>query len=166
MKDNKKEQTYSYYSRILKEPFDTIEELNLAEEAYYVQIKAKEDKAAAKKADALKVEEAFKALNAARKAYKEDMTSIVDAYTEALKELKEDFAADKAEIEETLAEAEEAYKAALKEFNDKHPEGYHLTLRDGDFETTVSGGRTTTTDKTATKCQKSLFDIFDSLFNF
>ena len=59
-----------FYSKVLKEPFNSIEELMEAEEAYYAKLKAKEDKAAEKKADAVKVEEAFKSLNASRKAYK------------------------------------------------------------------------------------------------
>ena len=42
---------YGYFSKLLKEPFDTIEELQEAEEAYYAKQKAKEDAAAMKKAD-------------------------------------------------------------------------------------------------------------------
>ena len=34
---------YGYYSRVLKEPFDTLTELAEAEEAYYAKLKAKED---------------------------------------------------------------------------------------------------------------------------
>ena len=32
----------------------------------------------------------------------------------------------------------------LKEFTDKYPEGYHITLKDGDFETTISGSNNVT----------------------
>ena len=66
-------QDYGYYSKVLKEPFDSIEELKEAEEAYYARLKAKEDQAAAKKAEAKKVEDTFIALNAVRKAYKAEM---------------------------------------------------------------------------------------------
>lgn len=136
--NQKSVQSFAYYSRLLKEPFDTVEELNEAEEAYYAKQKAKEDKAAKKKADAQKVEDAFKALNAARKHYKEQLATITENYTAQLKELKEAFAEAKELVEKNLAYAEGTYSDALKAFTDKYPEGYHLTLKDGDFETTIS----------------------------
>jgi chromosome segregation ATPase len=129
---------YGYFSKLLKEPFDTIEELQEAEEAYYAKQKAKEDAAAQKKTDALKVEAAFKALNAARKTYKEELTQLTKEYAESLDNLKKAFELGKKDIHNQLAEAEEAYQAALKEFDTAHPEGYHVTLHDGDFETTLS----------------------------
>ena len=52
-KINKKtDVSYGYYSKVLMKPFDTIEELQIAEGEYYAKIKAKEDAAKAKKADA------------------------------------------------------------------------------------------------------------------
>ena len=42
--NQKSVQSFAYYSRLLKEPFDTVEELNEAEEAYYAKQKAKEVK--------------------------------------------------------------------------------------------------------------------------
>ena len=129
---------YGFYSRLLNEPFDTVEALVAAEEAYKAKQKAKEDKAAAKKADAKKVEEAFKNLNLARKTYKADLNEATDVYREALTTLKSTFEETANRVRANLAAAEDAYKAALKEFADKYPEGYHLTLKDGDFETTIS----------------------------
>jgi chromosome segregation ATPase len=154
-------QEYSYYSRVLNEPFETIEELREAEEAYYAKLKAKEDAAASKKADAKKVEDAFKALNAARKTYKDDLTVLTKQYSEDLVNLKNCFEKYRDEIKATLAEAEEAYSTALKNFTEKYPEGYHLTLKDGDFETTISGAR-----KTAAKPTGNFLDLFDLFFNF
>jgi uncharacterized protein with gpF-like domain len=148
---------YGYFSKLLKEPFDSIEELREAEEAYCAKQKAKEDAAAMKKADALKVEDAFKALNAARKTYKENLTQLTKEYAESLDNLKKAFELGKKDIHNQLAEAEEAYQAALKEFADKHPEGYHLTLRDGDFETTISKQ---TSDSVPTKKPIDFFDLF------
>jgi chromosome segregation ATPase len=139
--------TYSYYSKLLKEPFDSVEELALAEEAYYAKQKAKTEKALAKKADAQKVEDAFKALNTARKSYKEDLTQLTTEYAESLENLKKAFELGKKDIHDNLAAAEEAYSTALKAFTDKYPEGYHLTLKDGDFETTISSSSKTFTDK-------------------
>lgn len=156
------ENNYCYYSKILKEPFDSLSELNEAEEAYFAKQKAKEDAAAKKKADALKVEEAFKELNATRKLYKEELTECTKWYSEELVKLKKDFETAKKKIEANLATAEDAYAAALKEFTNAHPEGYHLTLKDSDFETTISGGRQVSEKAPST----AINSIFDLLFNF
>ena len=166
MKKNN-DRTFAYYSRILKEPFDSVSELREAEEAYYAKQKAKEDKAAQKKADAIKVEEAFKALNAARKTYKEKLTQLTTEYSEALTKLKEAFETGKADIHAALAKAEDDYSKSLKSFTEKYPEGYHLTLKDGDFETTISSN--CTDNRTATENKETnglkLFDLFDLIFN-
>jgi hypothetical protein len=107
----------------------------------------KEDKAAVKKADATRVEEAFKTLNKARKAYKENLIELTDRYAKDLAALKETFEADKADINKLLASAEESYANILKAFTAKYPEGYHLTLKDGDFETTISSVHTADSGK-------------------
>lgn len=152
--------TYAFYSKVLKEPFETLEELAAAEEAHYAKLKAKEDKANQKKADAKKVEEAFVALNAARKAYKDDLIKVTKTYSDDLTRLKHAFETEKATIKATLATAEDTYAAALKEFTDKYPEGYHLTLKDGDFETTISGGRSEATNNK----QLTAADLFNWIF--
>jgi chromosome segregation ATPase len=134
----KTEVEYSYYSRVLNKPFDSIEELKEAENAYYAEIKAKEDKAATKKADAAKVEAAFKAMNQARREYKESLTQLTEEYSKALTDLKKAFETGKADIHSKMAEAEDNYSKALAEFTAKYPEGFHITLKDSDFETTIS----------------------------
>ena len=159
-----------YYSKVLKEPFESIEALMEAEEAYYAKLKAKEDAAAQKKADAVIVEEAFKALNAARKAYKEDLNEVTRVYSEGLVALKEKFEESCKAIKDTLAAAEVDYANALKAFTEKH-DSYHLTLKDGDFETTISS-QTTNNDNTKTSSYRESFnskrinDLFDLIFNF
>lgn len=147
---------YGFYSKLLKEPFDSIDELKEAEEAYYAKQKAKEDAAAQKKADAQKVDDAFKALNAARKVYKENLTELTKEYAESLEELKKAFELGKQDIHNKLAEAEEAYQAALKEFTDRY-DSYHLSLKDGDFETTISKQ---TTENAPAKKAVDIFDLF------
>ena len=149
--------SYAFYSRVLNKPFDSLDLLNQAEADYYAEVHAKEARAAAKKADASKVEEAFRALNAARKSYKNDLMTITSDYAETLKKLRAAFDSDKAAVQQRLANAEAAYEAALREFNEKHPEGYHLTLKDGDFETTISSR--------ATHPEAAKFsDLFELLF--
>ena len=153
--DTKAETTFNYgfYSRVLQKPFDTLSELMAAEDKYFAEQKAKEDKTAKKKADAQKVEETFKALNAARKAFKEDLAQLTEEYSEELTTLKKAYELGKKDIRDKLATAEANHEAAIKEFNDKYPEGYHMTLKDGDFETTIER-----------KTSAEASDAFDSFF--
>lgn len=151
---------YSYYSKMLGKPFDTLEELRWAEQSELYKLQLKREKADQKKAEATKVEDAFKKLNAARKAFKTELEILTGTYREDLTQLKNNFESDKAKIYEALAEAEKSYKAALKAFTEKYPEGYHLTLKDGDFETTISSGRTVSDDN------YRWTDLFNLLFSF
>lgn len=160
----KEEPTYSYYSNVLGKVFASVEELKEAEAKYAAELKAKEEKAAAKKADAQKVEEAFKALNAARKTYKDQITEVTKVYSEGLVTLKTKFEESRKAIQDDLATAEANYSKALKEFTDAHPEGYHITLKDGDFETTISGSQTSRV-ATNKKVEPNLLNLFDILFN-
>jgi len=166
MNDIKKEQTtqtYSYYSKVLNKVFDDVDSLMEAEAAYAAEQKAKEDKAAQKKAEAKRVEDAFKALNLERKMYKENILKLTERYSEDLKKLRDSFDADKKELEEILADAEATYAKELKAFTDAHPEGYHLTLKDGDFETTISG-QSNKNFKSVNKAEPNLLNLFDLLF--
>jgi uncharacterized protein YihD (DUF1040 family) len=157
-------QNYMYYSTVLKTPFESLEELKAAEEKHFAEIKAKEDKAAIKKADARKVEDAFKALNAARKEYKEKLTQLTTEYSEELTKLKNAFELGKKDIHAKMAAAEDAYQKELKEFTAKY-ETYHLSLKDGDFETTISGSRSKTQDTNKLDPnQVNLLNIFDLFF--
>lgn len=155
---------YSFYSNVLQKPFTTLAELADAEAAYFAEQKAKEEKASTKKADAMKVEEAFKALNAARKTFKVELNQLTAEYSEALANLKKAFELGKKDSFSKLADAENAYTIALREFTEKYPEGYHLTLKDGDFETTISGSNKTKAvvdhDKTVDFCS----DLFKVIF--
>lgn len=165
--DAKTELTYGFYSRVLNKPFDSIDELKAAEQKYNDEIKAREDKAATKKADAKVVEDAFKALNAARKIYKEKLNQLTTEYTEELTTLKKAYELGKKDIQDALAAAEDAYSKALKEFTNKY-DSYHFSLKGDDFETTISGS-TSKVDKTATtKDTKpgSMLDLVDLLFGW
>lgn len=149
--------SYGYYSKVLQRPFDTLLELSDAEAKYAAEQHAKEEKVATKKADAKKVEDAFKALNTARKDYKESLIAITEKYSADLRKLKESFEADKQQVHDVLSAAETGYATALKEFTDKYPEGYHLTLKDGDFETTISSQ--------TSQSASDPFDAFPNLTN-
>lgn len=154
---------YGFYSNVLKKPFERLEDLKKAEYVYFEEQKVKEDKAAQKRAEAQKVENAFKELNAARKAYKEDITQLTKEYAEELESLKKAYELGKKDIHNKLADAEGNFEKAHKEFTAAHPEGYHLTLKDGDFETTISGAKTVSTDD-AIKSANNIADLFSMIF--
>ena len=167
-KDNTKEApSYSYYSRVLQKPFDSLNELASAEATYYENLKQKENKAAQKKADAKIVEDAFKHLNATRKSYKENLSQLTQEYSEALEDLKKAYEAGKSDFQNQLATAEQNYKDAIKNFSAKYPEGYHMTIKDGDFETTISSQTTKSmdTDKVSADAKK-VAEIFNMLFGW
>ena len=149
---------YCYYSKLLNKPFDSVAELRDAELAYYAEQKAKEEKAATKKADAVKVEEAFKALNLARKDYKEELTQLTSEYSAAMTDLKNAFELGKKDIHDKLAAAEDNYAEALKEFTDKY-DSYHFTMRDGDFETTISGSQSKPIKREDNNSIQNLLDL-------
>jgi chromosome segregation ATPase len=158
---------YAFYSKPLKQVFDNLEDLKAAEAKHFDELKAKEAKAAAKKADAAKVEEAFKALNKARKEYKEKLTQLTTEYSEELTNLKKAFELGKKDIHDALAAAEDTYNTALKEFNAAHPEGYHVTLKDGDFETTISRNtKVQPKTKESEATENELINLFNLLFGF
>jgi chromosome segregation ATPase len=161
---NDAQQTYSYYSRVLEKPFDSLNELATAEAKYYDELTAKEQAASQKKADAKKVEDAFKALNAARKAYKDDLTQLTTEYSESLENLKKAFDLGKKDISNKLAAAETAFDEALKAFQAKY-ENYHMTLKDGDFETTISSQVSNDSVKTGFDITR-FADIINTLFGW
>ena len=156
--DEKTTLDYGFYSNVLKKPFERLDDLKKAEYVYFEEQKAKEAKVSQKKADAQKVEDAFKALNAARKTYKEELTQLTKEYADALENLKKAFELGKKDIHDALVEAEDNYSKVLKEFTSKYPEGYHLTLKDGDFETTISGS------SKISKTADPYADIFKMIF--
>lgn len=159
--DEKMNDSIMYYSKLLQKPFSTIEELKAAEAKKHAEEEAKVQKANTRRADAQVVEESFKELNKARKTYKEDIATVTDLYRKNLAALKTAFTKDTQDIKEKLEKAENAYATALRAFTEKYPEGYHLTLKDGDFETTISGARK------PSKLDLSWMDeIMDCLFNF
>ena len=152
-----------FYSEKLNKMFDTDKELLLAEEVAFKAEQEKKAQALAKKTDAKKVEDAFKAHNAAKKVFNENFTKLRKAYATDLAALKETF--DKAVAVETekLSAAEKAYTTALSEFTKNHPEGYHMTLRDGDHVVTLSNN--SQVNSTNLKDALSIFDLMSGLFN-
>lgn len=126
-----------YYSEKLTKVFDTEEELKKAEgEAAEAELKkAKESEV--RKADASKVEAAYKARNEARKAYNKKLTELRAAYNEALTSAKKTFEEGVDSAGEELDSKEKGFQSELDAFYKAHGP-YHLTLKDGDSEVTVT----------------------------
>lgn len=129
---------YSYYSNVLEKPFDTLEKLSAAEKAYFDEQKKKEAAAAEKKSDAKVVEECYKNLNAVKAKYNIDVDAAAKECAKAIADARLTRNEKIAKAEELVNIAEAAYANAIKEFTAKHPEGYHVTLKDGDHVTTIS----------------------------
>ena len=150
-----------YYSEKLNKLFDTEEDLKSAEKIVAEKEAAKIEAAKNKKADAQVVEDAFKARNAARREFNEKAVVLRKAYNDAVIEAKKNFDEGLAEATKAKDESENAYNEALKEFTNKHPEGYHMTLKDGDNVITLSSSR----DKDLDRITKEYSDFLDSLLN-
>lgn len=151
-----------YYSELTKQLYETEEEAIAAEKKLEAEKAEAAKKASAKKAEANKVEEAFKARNAARREYNTKVMDARKAYNTALVEAKKTFDAAINDATAVKDKAEEVYNAALKEFTDKHPEGYHMTLKDGDNVITLSRS----SDKQLENISKEYNDFIDTFVKF
>ena len=127
-----------FYSEVTKKLYESEEELKSAEKEVADAEAKKAEVAKAKKADALKVEEAFKANNDARREYNAKVLAARKMYNEAVAAAKQAFDEAVSDANDAKDLAEKHYDKMLKEFTDKHPEGYHLTLKDGDNVVTIS----------------------------
>ena len=127
-----------FYSEVTKKLYESEEELKAAEKAVADENAKKAEAAKAKKADALKVEEAFKANNTAKREYNAKVLAARKMYNESVTAAKKAFDEAVTDANEAKDIAEKHYDKMLKEFTDKHPEGYHLTLKDGDNVVTIS----------------------------
>jgi phenylalanyl-tRNA synthetase alpha subunit len=130
--------SYGFYSKLLNKPFDSLSELMAAEKAYNDEQALKEEKALAKKADAKKVEDAFKTLNSVKREFNAAVIEARKIYNNSVAAAKKAYETAIAEATNLKNTAEETYDSILKDFIKKHPEGYHLTLKDGDNVVTYS----------------------------
>ncbi len=150
-----------YYSELTKQLYETEKEAIAAEKKLEAEKAEAAKKASAKKAEANKVEEAFKARNAARREYNTKVMDARKAYNTALVEAKKAFNDAVTEATNAKDKAEETYNTALKEFTDKHPEGFHITLKDGDNVMTVSNS----SDRSTDRMDADFNSLIDSILN-
>ena len=149
-----------FYSEKLKKLFDTEKDLVAAEKVVDEENQKKRLASEQKKEEASKVEDAFKARNAARREYNTKLVEARKIYNDAIIAAKKTFNETLTSATEAKDKAEEAYNKALKEFTAKY-ESYHMTLKDGDNVVTISNS----SDKNFETMGKEFNSFLDSLLN-
>ena len=149
-----------FYSEKLKKLFDTEKELVAAEKVVDEENQKNKLASEQKKEEASKVEDAFKARNAARREYNTKLVEARKIYNDAIIAAKRTFNETLTSATEAKDKAEEAYNVALKEFTAKY-ESYHMTLKDGDNVVTISNA----SDKNFETMGKEFNSFLDSLLN-
>ena len=149
-----------FYSEKLKKLFDTEKELVAAEKVVDEENQKKKLASEQKKEEASKVEDAFKARNAARREYNTKLVEARKIYNDAIIAAKKAFNETLTTATDAKDKAEEAYNTALKEFTAKY-ESYHMTLKDGDNVVTISNA----SDKNFETMGKEFNSFLDSLLN-
>ena len=152
-----------YYSDTLDKLFETEKELEDAEKADAEEKAKKEEAKLAVKKESSEVEDAFKARNVARKAYNEKLVEARKTYNAAFREAKDEFEADLKESTEALEKAEADYDTKLKAFQKAHPEGYRLSLKDGDNVVTYTSNPIEYQIKDISKEFDDMLDLFSDL---
>ena len=130
-----------FYSETLDRIFDTEKDLKAAEKEAAEKEAAKKKASEEKRAEAKVVEDAYKAHNAAKRTYNENVLALRKKYDADLRTLKKTFDEAVEAEAKTLDAAAVAFDIALKEFTDKHG-SFHMTLRDGDNVLTLSNNQT------------------------
>jgi len=143
--------------------FDSVEDLEKAEQEVKEALAKKEEAKALVKKESSEVEDAFKARNAARKDYNVKLVEARKAYNEAMRKAKDEFEASLKEPTEALEKAEDDYDARLKAFQKTHPEGYHITLKDGDNVVTYTSSQTDYPVASISKEFDDMLDLFSDL---
>lgn len=149
-----------FYSEKLKKLFDTEKDLVAAEKVVDEENAKKKLASEQKKEEASKVEDAFKARNAARREYNTKLVEARKIYNDAIIAAKKAFNETLTTATDAKDKAEEAYNTALKEFTAKY-ESYHMTLKDGDNVVTISNA----SDKNFETMGKEFNSFLDSLLN-
>ena len=149
-----------YYSETLDKVFETEKELKDAEKADAEEKAKKEEAKLVVKKESSEVEDAFKARNAARKAYNEKLIETRKTYNEALRKAKDEFESSLKESTEALEKAEADYDNKLKAFQKAHPEGYRLSLKDGDNVVTYTSNPVEYQVKDISKEFDDMLDLF------
>lgn len=158
-----------YYSEKLDKLFDDEKSLTAAEAELEAKEQEKALKAKEKKSEANKIETLYVAKNAAEKEYKDTLVELRNVYNTAVRNARKEFDTKVAEAAAKKDKAVKEYSSALSEFIKKHPEGYHMTLRDGNNVSTISASGNLdffSEYKAATKQLDDLWNNFEKFLRF
>ena len=135
-----KEESYDvvYRSKLLNKEFTDLEELKKAEAEHKAELVKKEEAKLARKEEAAVVQKAFADKNAAIKAYNDVAVEARKARLEAINKINAEYNEKIQPAYDAYEKAQADYDKALSEFQAAHPEGYHLTLKDGDNQVILS----------------------------
>jgi len=163
VKDVNEDEVYEpeviYKSKLLNQEFDDLESLKAAEKEYRAELAKKEEAKLARKEDADLVQAAWVERNKANANYNDAYAKASQARTEAIKKINEEFYNAIKEAKANYEEAAEKYSKVLADFQAKHPEGYHLTLKDGDNQLVLS-------KRSNADLFKSMSDQMEETLNF
>ena len=143
--------------------FDTIEDLEKAEEEVKTALAKKEEAKAAVAKESADVQDAFKARNAARKVYNEKLVELRKVYNQALRDAEKAFTDGLKEVADEKDAAEKVYSEKLSAFQKAHPEGYRITLKDGDNVVTLSSNPVDFNIRSVNKEFDTILDLFSDM---
>ena len=140
VKEEVKEDNYDviYKSKLLNKEFTDLDELKKAESEYKLEVAKKEEAKLARKEEAAVVQKAFADKNAAIKAYNDVVVEARKARLEAINKINAEYNEKIQPAYDVYEKAQAEYDKALSDFQAAHPEGYHLTLKDGDNQVILS----------------------------
>lgn len=152
--------TWGYYSNLLGKPFERIADMRAAEEAYKAELAAKEAAKDAKKADAQAVQEAYATLGAIRREAAKAIEEARVSSAKSITEIQKNFNEFVDEQRKDVAEAEKLYNEALRIFQQKYPQGFHITLTSGDSATEIETTKLGTLPEDFAKYFRTIFNLF------
>lgn len=120
--------------------FSTVKELEEAEAKVNAEIAKKQEATALRKLDSMKVDKALTARLDAEDKARQIIKEATEAYNKKVDEAKK-----------LMSEANQNVEKELSAFLEKHPEGFHTTIKRGDKDITYSYSNRT-----------SLFDLFEN----
>ena len=135
------ENAYSYYSNILKQPFETLESLKNAEKEYLDKQNIIKTEKAERKNAAQKVDEALTDFANLRNEVYSKLKELEKNYIKEQNDIRNSFIKNKSALLDKLEESEVRCKQYLTEFVEKYG-SFHTTITDSNKNTfTVSSSK-------------------------
>ena len=156
---------YGFYSKLLKKPFDSLEELRKEEEEYHKVHAVELKKAEERKTEAKEIENLIKARDEIAAQGLQRKKAAAEKYSKTEQEARKEYMDECNAVEAANREACSKLDDKLKAFCQKNPGGYHATIRYDDGSTkTYSYNINTTVPVTWNSI--NAFDLIDRMFKF